>query len=86
MLHSTFTHLRDDSRAECRKLADFHAPVFIATDAIVLYFQSTVIFPGVDVAGSVTAHRDFMRVLDKFPFLPGKRSGGSDVGAYRHGV
>ena len=27
------------------EVADFHAPVFTAVDAIVLYFQSTVIFP-----------------------------------------
>jgi hypothetical protein len=27
------------------EVADFHAPVFTAVDAIVVYFQSTVIFP-----------------------------------------
>jgi hypothetical protein len=27
------------------EVADFHAPVFTAVDAIVFYFQSTFIFP-----------------------------------------
>jgi hypothetical protein len=41
----TFTHFKGRLAREMSEVADFHAPVFIAVDAIVLYFQSSVILP-----------------------------------------
>src|ERR1039457_5331156 len=40
-----FHSVKGRFRCGMSEVADFHAPVFTAVDAIVVYFQSTVIFP-----------------------------------------
>jgi hypothetical protein len=45
IFHSPFTHLSRSLGCGMPEVADSLAPVFTAIDAIVLYFQSTVIFP-----------------------------------------
>src|ERR1019366_2658083 len=59
-------------RFECgiREVADFHAPVFSAVDAIVFYFQSTFIFP------SWTSRVRVPTCWDRRPRLPNIPPGG----------
>jgi len=45
------------------EVADFHAPVFTAVDAIVLYFSICGHFPKLDVAGSSPVSRSIFSIV-----------------------